>query len=116
MIKELIERLVATWPNEIEALAWAVQMALPWVLLFGGLWYTARGGQWLIDRYTVPKRPGSTMRTASARQMEREVEQLWRRFPDTIQPAPTALPRVRDGKRKATPFAEPANDRRRRAP
>lgn len=112
MIKALIERLVATWPNEIEALTWAVQMGLPWLLFFGGLWYAARGGQWLIDRYTVPKRP--PMRTADQRKMEREVEQLWRRFPDTMPPAaPTPLPRVRAGQPKVTPFSEPANDRRR---
>lgn len=114
MIKDLIDRLVATWPTTIETLALAVQMAVPWLLFFGGLWFAARGGQALIDRWTVPKRRPHAMRTADQRIMDRDVEQLWRRFPDTIPPAAATLPRVQAGQANTSnvrPFVQPADKR-----
>lgn len=98
MIKTLIDNLVHTWPTEIETVARALQLATPVLVICLAVWLCAKAGQWLIDRYTMPSPP--TMRTADARQIERDVEQLWKRRPGFENTYPTDTP-------PANPFPQP---------
>lgn len=100
---------------EIDALTHAVQLVAPIVISCTLIWYCARFFQWLIDRYTVPKRCG--MRTASQAQVDRDVKDLlWRgaqRFEDTYpvqQHGPTRRPTDAP---VIVPFPQPSDERRR---
>jgi hypothetical protein len=86
MIKTLLDQFVNANMVEIDAVSRAIQLIGPTLLFFVVLWYFARFCQWLIDLYTVPRRPAKSLRTASAEQIERDVERLQDSVPgwDTI--------------------------------
>jgi len=109
-IQTLIDSLVATWPSEIDALANAVALAAPMLVILFVLWLCAVGGQWLIDRYTASRPP--SMRMADADQIERETQQLWQHWHDTVSPD-DERPRLRAGTHQLRQAAD--DDERRRA-
>lgn len=108
----MIDTLAATWPTEIEAITHAVQLAAPVLVIFGIVWLCARFFQRLIDRATTPRPP--PMRTADATKMERETQQLWQRWHETVAPYDDR-PRLRAGQTTAAP-QQPRTDDKQHAP
>lgn len=133
MIKQYIDRLVTTYPTEIATAADMLALAAPVLLVGLAVWLLAVAGQWLIDwneRRCIARAKRLHYRTANARQIQRETEQLWYRTPgasasawepwhDTVPPvqdAPRAASRVRAGPPQVVAFPSPDAQQRRRAP
>lgn len=82
MIKDLFDRLVATYPTEIETAASMAMLAAPWLLAMAALWLVADAVEWLIDwneRRCTARAKRLRYRTASQKQFERDIQQLWGR-------------------------------------
>lgn len=117
MIKTLIDRLVGTYPTEIEAAADMIALAAPFLLLALAIWLLAHTGEWLIDwteRRRISKARSLRYRTVSARQLDRDMRQLWGRahgppppplepWRDTMPPGQPARQKVRAGSVVAFP-------------
>ena len=139
MIKNYLDTLAAAYPAQIVAVQNAVDLLMPYALIGAGIW-----GVWLLllwidrwidrseERRTAQPR-GPQYRTADARQMEREIEQLWHQAPnagrafwepwhETMPPAEPAAPRhrLRAGAPTVVPFpskdAQQQHQQRRRQP
>jgi hypothetical protein len=119
MIKDLLDRLVATYPTEINAAADMVALAAPWLLIMAAIWLLAVVGDWLIEwneRRCAANAKQLRYRTADGKQIQREIDQLWQNAPnasgafwepwrDTVPPAENApRHRVRAGSRNVVPF------------
>lgn len=95
MIKTLIDRLVATYPTEIEAAAHMFMLAVPWLLIMAALWLVADAVEWLIDwneRRCTERDQRLRYRTASEQQLDRDMQQLWRRANSSADALPEADP------------------------
>ena len=82
MIKTLIDRLVATYPTELSTFVDMVALVAPFLLICAGVWLLAVAGQWLIEwneHRCTERAKRLRYRTASQRQMERDMQQLWGR-------------------------------------
>lgn len=82
MIKTLIDRLVATYPTELAAFVDMVKLAAPVILIALAVWQVANACEWLIEwneRRCIERAKRLRYRTASRRQMERDMQQLWGR-------------------------------------
>ena len=93
-------------------------LCLQIVLICAGVLLAAVVAQWIIDwldRRDQARRNLLRYSTADARQIERDVEQLWRRWHDTV-PPPAPDPRPRQRVRAyplCNPFAQPDDEVRR---
>jgi len=112
MIKTLIDSLAIAWAPEIDAITRALDLAAPMLLIGLIVWLCAKAGQWLIDRYTVPRE--EPMRTADAQRARRDVEELlWRgaqgfenTYPVDEQQQAPRRPRQRAGPPVIVPFPQ----------
>ena len=118
MIKDLLDRLVATSPTEINATADMVVLAAPWLLIMAAIWLLAVCGDWLIEwneRRCAANAKQLRYRTADGKQIQRETEQLWQRWHETMPPVQDGLRkpnRTRAGPPTIVPF--PSQDAQRR--
>ena len=113
----LFLELYARWPELADALLQGAILVLPVALIVAGVWAMARLGQRLID-HLEPGNATAPMRTADARQIERDVERLqqaWQPWHDTVPPAEQPRPHVRSGAAQVLPFPSPSSERRTRA-
>lgn len=104
MIKTLIDRLVATYPTQIDTLANVLAQTAPVLLILAALWLLAECVEALIEwneRRCTARAKGLRYRSANDKRMDREIEQLWRRVPD-------ASGALREPWRDTVPPAEPA--------
>lgn len=111
MIDLYLQQALAMLPTGMHPLAGALLIVVPVLLIAVLLLVVARAMESLIYRYTLPRR--GVMRTADARQTERDVEELlWRGahgFEHTY-PMDDPRPRIRAG---SNPFPQPDDERRR---
>lgn len=126
MISTFIDRLGAAYPGGLSTAAELAALAAPLLLFALGVWLAAGLGEWLIDwseRRRTERAKRLRYRTADARQIERDIDQLWRSMPpdasgaswepwrDTMPPA-DAAPRRRAGPPTVLQF--PSQDAQRR--
>lgn len=84
MIDLYLSGLVNTWPADLQAIGHALRLALPVLLIALAVWVIVRVlRRWIYHMETEHSAP---MRTASATQIERDVEKLWQRWHDTVPP------------------------------
>lgn len=110
MIDIYLQGIVAALPSDLHAIGTALRYALPVILIGLVVWLIARALQRWIDRMEA-EHPAQ-MRTADAQQIERDVQELWKRCPDTIPlehvQAERQRPRVRAGLSVVPPADRPA--------
>lgn len=122
MIDTYLQDIINHWPIGLQSIGNAMRVALPVILIGLVVWLLARAIQRWIDRMEA-EHPAQ-MRTADAQQIERDVNQLWQRWPDTVPPPereqmrmtnvetlparPRTTNRVRAGLRIVPPADRPA--------
>lgn len=105
MIPDFITGILSTWPHEIAALAVALAAMAPIIVALYVLWLLADLAEWLIDRAEHKRQAAARQRvpyrTASERQIERDIVAMWRRHPGFDHTHPTQEDRVVEAERAA---------------
>lgn len=111
MIDSYLQGLINNWPIGLQSIGNAMRVVLPVVLICIVVLLLARAIQRWIDRMEATH--PAQMRTADAQQIESDVQQLWKRWHDTVPPAAQELQqqrrKVQTGLRTVPPADRPAS-------